>query len=176
MNVQYVETREKQRVMNSLWILDAEGCRNPDIAEISPSDQYRVAPLESYLIFEAFMFESMKETDEMVVSVKVIGCLEGEDCRLNCPKDPVRKTRSLQERSFEKDSKSINITDWQSDIAFKVLRRAPKTESTTNRLDYVKLIVPYSLIIFILIVSVALLCIVKNFLRQRSAPVKEFNY
>lgn len=154
--------------MNSLWILDADGCRNPDINEICPGDQYRVASLESYLIFEAFMFENMKETDEMIISVKVTGCLEGEDCALNCPKDPsthTRKARSLIESK-------ANVTDWQSDIAFKVLRKLHQTESDTRSLDDPQLVIPYVLTIFVLVISMSLLCFVRSLLKQRSAPKK----
>ncbi|XP_046410190.1 uncharacterized protein LOC124174771 [Neodiprion fabricii] len=168
-SVQYIEARQQQRVMNSLWILDAEGCRNPEIPEISPSGQYRVAPLESYLVFQAFMFENMKETDEMVVSVKVMGCLEGEDCSLNCPKEHTRRARSPT--GLDTDAKA-NVTDWQSDIAFKVVKRAPENDSRTYRPDDAQLIVPYVLTVFVLVISVGLLCVVKTLLKQRSVTRK----
>ncbi|XP_048514993.1 uncharacterized protein LOC105687923 [Athalia rosae] len=167
-NVQYIETRLQPRVMNSLWILDSEGCRNPEIPEICPNDQYRVAPLESYLIFEAFMFENMKETDEMILSIKVTGCLEGQDCGINCPKDHLRRSRSIVDHQ---EKLKANVTDWRRDFAFKVVRKSAKAETSASNegIEDLRNVLPYFLTLFVLVISVCLLCMMKNLLKQRNS-------
>ncbi|XP_034934166.1 uncharacterized protein [Chelonus insularis] len=158
--VHYIENSRQKKVMNSVWILNSNGCLNPDIREVCSREQYRVNPLESYLIFQAFMFDNMKETDEMIMNVKVTGCLDGNDCVLNCPGGHSRKSRSL--------NNSINLNnqtfDWLDDISFRVTLPKPEI-NLKNSVDN-HLIIPYVLSIFILISIIALLCMIKTVYKQ----------
>ncbi|KAH0947341.1 hypothetical protein HN011_005044 [Eciton burchellii] len=109
----YVEERQQQRIINSLWILDKSGCLNSDVREICPREQYTASPLESYLIFQAFMFEGMKETDEIFLTVKATACLEAADCVLDCPAGHIRRARSVLDRN--------NTVEWQDDMILRVV-------------------------------------------------------
>ncbi|EFN83790.1 hypothetical protein EAI_16392 [Harpegnathos saltator] len=112
--VHYVEVRQQQNVVNSLWILDKDGCLNADVREICPREQYAASPLESYLLFQAFMFEGMKETDEIFLTVRATACLELADCSLDCPAGHVRRARrSATDRN--------NTLEWRDDIALRVV-------------------------------------------------------
>ncbi|XP_024938704.1 uncharacterized protein LOC107265660 [Cephus cinctus] len=157
--VHYVEKRQRNKIMNSLWILDSHGCLNPDIREISSREQHRVSPLENYIIFHAFMFENMKETDEMILTVKVIGCLDGDDCALNCPASHVRRVRSTDN--------SNDTVNWQDDILFRVIMPNEKI----NKLDQKNLTIPYLLSICGLVSVIALLCAIKIWIRPRISKI-----
>lgn len=143
-----------------MWILDSNGCLNQEIREVCSREQYRVTPLESYLIFQAFMFDHMKETDEMVMNVKATGCLDGNDCVINCPAGHSRKTRSLAE--FKTHNQTIN---WLDDISFKVI--LPKNYKQENSIDD-RLIIPYAFSAFIILIIFILLCIIKIIFKQKN--------
>ncbi|KAK2586798.1 hypothetical protein KPH14_011823 [Odynerus spinipes] len=155
LTVHYIEKKQRKKIMNSLWILDANGCLNPDVREVCSREQYRISPLESYLIFRAFMFENMKEYEEMVLTVKVMGCLEGADCVLDCPAGHKRRSRSVQTHN--------NTIDWESDISLRVAFPEERIDDPFN----FQFVIPYVLVVFALIIIIALLCTVKILLRER---------
>lgn len=149
----YVEERQQQKVVNSLWILNEEGCLNSDVREICPREQYMASSLESYLIFQAFMFEGMKETDEISLTVKAMACLEPVDCVLDCPAGHVRRARNVPDGN--------NTAEWQDDIILRVL--LPKYESRVSQNYYLAIL----LLAVTLLALIALLRIIKTSFRQR---------
>ncbi|XP_033212365.1 uncharacterized protein LOC117169964 [Belonocnema kinseyi] len=153
----FVEKTQQKRIMNSLTILDANGCLNPQVRAICSREQHRVSPLESYLLFQAFMFENMKESDEMILSVKVTGCLDGADCILNCPEGHVRRSKRNSQNNRNQTIK------WEDDIEFRILR---KEEKYSESLDF-NLAIPYALSALIFIAAGVLIYFCKNFRRQR---------
>ena len=153
----YTERRQQKNIINSLWILDANGCLNPQVREICSSEQYRISPLESYLLFQAFMFENMKENDEMILSVKVTGCLDGADCILNCPAGHMRRSK----RSL--DNNRNETVKWQDDIQFRVVFQ----ENIENRPVDLNIVIPYALSAFILVAAGFIIYKVKGLKRQR---------
>lgn len=153
----FVEKTQEKRIMNSLSILDANGCLNPQVRVICSREQYRVSPLESYLLFQAFMFENMKESDEMILSVKVTGCLDGADCILNCPEGHVRRSKRNSQNNRNQTIK------WEDDIEFRILR---KEEEYSQSLDF-NLAIPYALSALIFIAAGILIYFAKSFRRQR---------
>ncbi|XP_043282098.1 uncharacterized protein [Venturia canescens] len=160
--VHYVEKASRTKIMNSLWILDANGCLNPQVKEICSREQYRVSPLETYLMFEAFMFDNMKATDEMVMNVRITGCLDGADCALHCPAGHSRRVRSLENKGTQNET-----IDWSNDITFRVvLPEDPVVKSSPKSID-THLVLPYILSAIVLITIIALLATIKIFKRQR---------
>lgn len=151
----YVEERQRQKIVNSLWILDKDGCLNPDVHEICPREQYAMSPLESYLIFQAFMFEGMKETDEIFLTVKAVACVESVDCVLDCPGGHVRRVRSVSDRN--------STVEWQNDIILRVV--LPKYEPRASQNYYLAILVSA----IALLALIASLWIVRISLRQRIA-------
>lgn len=159
MTVHYIENRQRKKIMNSLWILDTNGCLNPDVRKICSREQYRISPLETYLIFQAFMFENMRENDEIFLTVKVTGCLEGADCILNCPAGHNRRSRSVKAHN--------NTIDWENDISFRV--NLPKGRIVREDLFHFHLVVPYVFVGCALSIIMALLCTIRILLKQRIA-------
>ncbi|XP_043477761.1 uncharacterized protein LOC122508461 isoform X2 [Leptopilina heterotoma] len=151
--IYFVERRQRRKIMNSVSILDTNGCLNPEIRSVCSREQYRVSPLESYLLFKAFMFENMKENDEMIISVKVIGCLDGADCILNCPAGHLRSKRNTP-------SQRNQTIKFENDIEFKVI--LPTTEEHAMDLS----IIIYILSALILISIVILIYVVTEFIKQ----------
>lgn len=108
------------------------------------------------------MFDNMKMTDEMVMNVRITGCLDGADCALHCPAGHSRRARSLE----HKDPQNETI-DWSNDITFRVvLPEEPATKTAQKSID-VHLILPYVLSAFVLITIVAMLATIKTLKRQR---------
>ncbi|XP_047359130.1 uncharacterized protein LOC124952786 isoform X1 [Vespa velutina] len=159
LTVHYIEKRQRKKIMNSLWILDTNGCLNPDVRKICSREQYRISPLETYLIFQAFMFENMKENDEIFLTVKVTGCLEGPDCILNCPAGHNRRSRSVKTHN--------NTIDWENDISFRV--NLPKEKIVREDLFHFHLVIPYVFVAFALSIIMALLCTIRILLKQKIA-------
>lgn len=142
--------------MNSVWILDSNGCLNPNIKSLCSREQYRVSPLESYLLFKVFMFENMKENDEMIISVKITGCLDGADCILNCPAGHMRSKRNIPNQQNQ-------TIKFENDIQFKVI--LPKTITDEKYTMDLNLII-YILSALILISTIILIYIVQEFIKQ----------
>lgn len=113
MTVHYVEKKQRENIVNSLWILNKDGCLNSDVHEICPREQYMSSSLESHLIFQAFMFEGMKETDDIFLTVKTMACLEAIDCILDCPAGHIRRTRTIHDHN--------NTIEWQDDILLRII-------------------------------------------------------
>lgn len=65
---------------NSVILVDSQGCRNPSMRGVCPEQPRQVTPLITTLPFRAFMFQESKSGDEMVLSVRMIGCLQFQDC------------------------------------------------------------------------------------------------
>lgn len=162
MSVHYVnEDNKRKKIMNSLWILDSNGCLNPGVKKISSREQYRVSPLETFLVFEAFMFDSMKETDEMVMSIKVTGCLDGNDCILNCPGGHSRKTRSLENSR----NQTVNLLD---DISFRVtFPKSRDVGGAAGDINHRHIIIPYTILFAFVVIAVATLLCAVNVLRKQ---------
>lgn len=155
----YVEMRQQQDVVNSLWILDKDGCLNTDVREICPREQYIASPLESYLIFQAFMFEGMKETDEIFLTVKATACLEAVDCILDCPAGHVRRARrSATDRN--------NTVEWRDDIALRVV--LPKYEWRASKSYYLVFLLATCALLMLIIAS---LWFIKTSFRQRTSII-----
>lgn len=54
----------------------------PPFQTVCPHEQYRdiADPLSSALVLRTFMFQGMKDGDEMVISAKVMACVDPRDC------------------------------------------------------------------------------------------------
>lgn len=63
-------------------ILNHEGCRNIHLQGIVPNDQAQDTndPLISTLPLRAFAFQGMKSGQQMILTAKIKGCVEANDC------------------------------------------------------------------------------------------------
>lgn len=61
-------------------IIDPLGCRVPEMKSVCPEQPKQIDQLTTSLIFRAFMFEGTDKGEEMVLSVRMFGCLQEEHC------------------------------------------------------------------------------------------------
>ncbi|XP_058789206.1 uncharacterized protein LOC131663117 [Phymastichus coffea] len=157
----HVGSRQRDKATSSLWVLDDEGCLNSQLPGIGLGEQYRVGPLESYLLFRAFMFDSAQETDEIALTVKITGCLRGEDCVFNCPAAHVRKAQETArgKRQLRASNRTI---DWQNDVTFKVAA----SSGPNRRISASQTLLLYFLTALLILSLISLLCIVCVFTRK----------
>lgn len=64
----------------SAVLVDNAGCRDARMRSVCPDNPIQVSPLVTTLAVKAFMFQGMDNGDEMIMSVRTIGCLLQEDC------------------------------------------------------------------------------------------------
>lgn len=67
-------------VLNSANLLTSAGCVHPAMRSICPAPPVFEQPLGYRFGFRAVMFQGMKSGDEMVISVKILGCMQQIDC------------------------------------------------------------------------------------------------
>uniref|UniRef100_A0A182PKW9 ZP domain-containing protein n=1 Tax=Anopheles epiroticus TaxID=199890 RepID=A0A182PKW9_9DIPT len=72
-------------VLNSASLVNANGCLNPLMRAISPVAPVFEAPLGYRLGFRAAMFQGMRSGDEMILRVRIVGCVDRRECLVeNC--------------------------------------------------------------------------------------------
>ncbi|XP_053689002.1 uncharacterized protein LOC128738140 [Sabethes cyaneus] len=72
-------------VLNSAILVATNGCVNPAMKAICPAAPIVESPLSNRLAFRAAMFQGMHSEDEMVLRVRVVGCVERRECIVeNC--------------------------------------------------------------------------------------------
>ncbi|CAH2007136.1 unnamed protein product [Acanthoscelides obtectus] len=101
-------------------LVEENGCRSPGIRSICPFHPKQLHPLDNILYFRAFLFDDSVKGDDMVLSVRMTGCLHAQDCFRNniCEESnfspPHRSKRDINEKSNE-------TTKWESVLQFKVV-------------------------------------------------------
>ncbi|KAJ8983776.1 hypothetical protein NQ317_000336, partial [Molorchus minor] len=64
----------------SVTLIEENGCRSPGMKSICPFQPRQISPLDTILHFRAFLFQSSSKGDDMLVSVRMLGCLNIPDC------------------------------------------------------------------------------------------------
>lgn len=64
----------------SLTLVEENGCRSAGIRNICPFQPRQMTPLDNVLHFRAFLFQDSARGDDMVLSVRMLGCLNAQDC------------------------------------------------------------------------------------------------
>ncbi|KAK9888717.1 hypothetical protein WA026_000944 [Henosepilachna vigintioctopunctata] len=59
-----------------LTLVDENGCINPTISNICPNKPRHLSPMVIVLPFRAFLFQDSEDAEEMVLSLRIIGCSE----------------------------------------------------------------------------------------------------
>lgn len=67
-------------ILNAAALITSTGCVHPAMRSICPEPPTFEQPLGYRLGFRAVMFQGMKSGDEMVMSVKLLGCIQRADC------------------------------------------------------------------------------------------------
>ncbi|XP_050098506.1 uncharacterized protein LOC126579181 [Anopheles aquasalis] len=116
-------------VLNSASLVTASGCLNPLMRAISPVAPVFEAPLGYRLGFRAAMFQGMRSGDEMILRVRIIGCVDRRECLVeNCA-----IARSKRE-TLEKDSDETEQTTATVDTTTTVVPLLTETASIAFRI------------------------------------------
>ncbi|KAL5289490.1 hypothetical protein ACFFRR_009546 [Megaselia abdita] len=70
-------------VQSSINLISSLGCLNPAMKSICPFGPNFDPPLGHRLSFKAVMFQGMRSGDEVVMSIKISGCLDEHDCHVD---------------------------------------------------------------------------------------------
>ncbi|XP_052873186.1 uncharacterized protein LOC128278496, partial [Anopheles cruzii] len=121
-------------VLNSASLVTASGCLNPLMRAISPAAPVFEAPLGYRLGFRAAMFQGMRSGDEMVLRVRVVGCVDRRECLVeNCV--TARSKRETAGHSANDTVAPALLTETSS-IAFRImLPEDDVASSRANRVD-----------------------------------------
>lgn len=65
-------------------IIDSLGCRVPAMKSVCPEQPRQLDQLTTMLSFRAFMFQGSDRGAEMILSVRMYGCLQEEHCIQVC--------------------------------------------------------------------------------------------
>lgn len=65
---------------DSVTMVDSLGCRVSSMKSVCPEHPRQVSSLITTMPFRAFMFQGANSGDEMVLSIRMLGCLLYEDC------------------------------------------------------------------------------------------------
>lgn len=114
---------------------------------ICPQPPIFEPPLGHRLGFKAIMFQGMRSGDEIIMNVKVIGCMERGDCLIDC------------ERNSERFKRSLDQLSETSQISFKI--EIPKGDevnrlNTNKSISLIAAIGSFCLICLIALISVYL--------------------
>uniref|UniRef100_A0A182RY06 ZP domain-containing protein n=1 Tax=Anopheles funestus TaxID=62324 RepID=A0A182RY06_ANOFN len=88
-------------VLNSASLVNANGCLNPLMRAISPIAPVFEAPLGYRLGFRAAMFQGMRSGDEMVLRVRIVGCVDRRECVVENCQTTARSKRDTENPASE---------------------------------------------------------------------------
>ncbi|KAI8124841.1 hypothetical protein FF38_04461 [Lucilia cuprina] len=118
-------------ILNNVQLITSQGCLNPSMKGICTQTPSFDAPLGYKLPFKAVMFQGMRSGEELIMSMRITGCLEQQDCYVNTDQCNNFNTSNLKRRKRDLfNSTSHNNTEISeiSKISFRVIM--PGEEST----------------------------------------------
>ncbi|KAI5720113.1 hypothetical protein M8J77_002051 [Diaphorina citri] len=109
---------------DTVVVVNDDGCTNPDMKTICPHEQYRdiADPLTSALVLRTFMFQGMKDGDEMVISAKITACVDPRDCTVDpsCLPNNSGWFPYLRKRRSPLHQGQNLMEDQETSVAFKI--------------------------------------------------------
>ncbi|XP_036334728.1 uncharacterized protein LOC118745310 [Rhagoletis pomonella] len=70
-------------LLNNVALITPRGCINPSMQSICTQPPSFDPPLGHRLNFKAVMFQGMHSGDELVISMRITGCMEARDCHVD---------------------------------------------------------------------------------------------
>nr|XP_023013806.1 uncharacterized protein LOC111503676 [Leptinotarsa decemlineata] len=159
-------TLRSSNSQKSLTLVEENGCRSPGMKLICPFQPRQLSPLDTMLHFRAFLFQDSQRGDDMVLSVKMLGCLHSQDCFRNGICDqPNLSAPSRSKRSI----KNNDTTNWESQIQFRVQMSqedTPRSGKFMNQFHFST----YHIVIFVIgiFITVLLLLFIFHCYRKNS--------
>ncbi|XP_055372791.1 uncharacterized protein LOC129606475 [Condylostylus longicornis] len=111
-------------ILNSVNIITQQGCINPVMRLVCPTQPSFDPPLGYRLSFKAIMFQGMRSGEEIVLSLKITGCMERADCYINtqnCNNALTRLRRSSNNNSDIIKHRNSSEIEEISKISFRVI-------------------------------------------------------
>ncbi|KAH8398212.1 hypothetical protein KR222_002869 [Zaprionus bogoriensis] len=165
-DVQLQRISSTGEVMHSAQLITSRGCLNPAMQSICALAPLAEPPLGQRLLFRAVMFPGMHSGDVLLMSVRITGCLEREDCQ-QMPQDCLpsvtqRKRRDAGMKPYGNETEASEL----SQLTFKVI--VPSIEekrdltATRNMFDgsfaevprSLKLVVSLGLVVLLICVAI----------------------
>jgi len=103
---------------SAVKLVYADGCRDPAYRTLAPTQPWteELNPLVNNFDFRVFMFEEMQSGDSIIITAKVVACVEKEDCRSQCSKE-VQGNNIRRKREVEMRGKTEG---WEENMELKV--------------------------------------------------------
>ncbi|KAM7344136.1 uncharacterized protein ACRADG_010973 [Cochliomyia hominivorax] len=121
-------------ILNNVQLVTSQGCLNPSMRGICTQTPTFDAPLGYKLPFKAVMFQGMRSGEELIMSMRITGCLEYQDCYVDTEQCSHLNTSQLRrrKRDMSNTNEARNNTEISeiSKISFKVVM--PEEESISD--------------------------------------------
>ncbi|KAG5893031.1 hypothetical protein JTB14_026583 [Gonioctena quinquepunctata] len=111
----------------ALTLVEENGCRSAGIRTICPFQPRQLTSLDNMLHFRAFLFQESSKGDDMVLSVRMLGCLNPQDCFRNGICDDVHLPPPTRIR---RSAETNDTTNWESQFQFRV--QMPQEEDNNS--------------------------------------------
>ncbi|XP_065368700.1 uncharacterized protein LOC135961132 [Calliphora vicina] len=102
-------------ILNNVQLITSQGCLNPSMKGICTQNPSFDAPLGYKLPFKAVMFQGMRSGEELIMSMRITGCLEHQDCYVNADQCNNFNTSNLKRR--KRDMLNSNTTANNTEIS-----------------------------------------------------------
>ncbi|KAK3930069.1 Cardiolipin synthase [Frankliniella fusca] len=123
-----------RRGSDAVHLVGADGCSNPEMRAVCPRDQAWLAgePLSSLLTMRVFMFRGMQDGDQLVLTARVVACLDRADCKLSAGTCEAA-ARHVRTRRSSGGGGGLNATSisLEESVTF-VVRRGSEEEDSTE--------------------------------------------
>ncbi|XP_017049533.2 LOW QUALITY PROTEIN: uncharacterized protein LOC108093773 [Drosophila ficusphila] len=101
-------------ILNNVQLISSRGCLNPAMQAICGHAPILEPPLGQRLHFKAVMFPGMRSGDVLVISMRITGCLEREDCQVTAqdclPSVGQRRRRNVSHGNSTEISELSHLT------------------------------------------------------------------
>nr|NP_610695.1 uncharacterized protein Dmel_CG13196 [Drosophila melanogaster]AAF58629.1 uncharacterized protein Dmel_CG13196 [Drosophila melanogaster]AAM50298.1 RE44287p [Drosophila melanogaster] len=101
-------------ILNTVQLVSSRGCLNPAMQAICAHPPILEPPLGQRLHFKAVMFPGMRSGEVLVISMRITGCLEREDCQVTAqdclPSVGQRRRRNVSHGNSTEVSELSHLT------------------------------------------------------------------
>ncbi|XP_073811825.1 uncharacterized protein [Musca autumnalis] len=124
-------------VLNNVQLITSQGCLNPSMKGICTQPPSFDAPLGYKLPFKAVMFQGMRSGDELLMSMRITGCLDYHDCHVATDQCFSANSNNSQRRKRDATSPQANQTEISeiSKISFRVIMPEATMSDSHNNLN-----------------------------------------
>ncbi|XP_075167523.1 uncharacterized protein LOC142239615 [Haematobia irritans] len=109
-------------ILNNVNLITSLGCLNPSMKGICPQPPSHDAPLGYKLPFKAVMFQGMHSGDELLMTMRITGCLDFSDCHVRADQCSAAGENLIRrKRDMMKSSENQTEVSEISKFSFRVI-------------------------------------------------------